>query len=669
MLTFSFGLLVATTAHADWKTDIGYDRLNLLAGSELPDLPTEGLTQVEATNSETLDRYLPDQTLSEFSGKTFTVKSASSDVSNHATTVAKNFYGSSSGIVSGDCPVDLYFANTWIGTDFLRLSSNSFPRTETSAIQNHSWIGNLTTISQAEESLRRLDYAISRDGFSCVVGMNNGSTTTVPQLLGQSYNSISVGLTNGNHSAGTTTVDGSGRSKPEIVAPHANYTSYATPMVSGAAALLHAKLTASPYSLTGADLPRVTKALLMAGARKDTVASWSNSSSAPLDSTYGAGELNIFLAYKTLSAGRVTSSSVTSYGTHGWAAESISDGTTKTYYFTVPQGSQSPPATASLTWHREVTTTSPLIWNGASSQLTNLNLKLHQANGLTLGSEITNSSSTVDNVELIYQPSLPPGDYAWVVEYVSSSSGSDPDTQYALAWQTLPVVSVSASDVSASEIDSSTGEITVTRSDDTTLPLLVTLTTGGTAVADTDYIAISTSITIPAGDSSITIPITPVSDDTAQGDRILTVQVSTDFTYTEDSSQTAEITIEDKPFDNWRFTNFDTTELADLTISGDIADPDSDNLQNLYEYALDLDPSLFNSTLLLDTESSGHITLTATKNPDATDITWSAEDSEDLETWDTAEIITDDGTTFKARDTSTTPGEGERFLRLKITRP
>jgi len=66
---------------------------------------------------------------------------------------------------------------------------------------------------------QRLDYAIVRDGFTAVVGVNNGDSTTLPELLSQSYNTISVGRSDGKHGHGLTVLDGQGRIKPELVVP------------------------------------------------------------------------------------------------------------------------------------------------------------------------------------------------------------------------------------------------------------------------------------------------------------------------------------------------------------------------------------------------------------------------------------------------------------------
>ena len=404
--------LSAVPLSADWKDEIGFTRLQSLAGAELPNSQTQGLTQVEAYPLNTTN-YAPNTTNSLFTGKAFILKSGASATSSHANSVATNFYSTSSQL-PGAAPVDLYSASDWITSDFLRFETTSVPATETRAVQNHSWIINTSwTSSQVEEANRRLDYAINQNGFVCVVGENNGASTTLPQFLGQSYHTISVGLSNGTHSAGFTAYDGNGRIKPDIVAP-SDLTSYATPMVAGAAGLLYAKLSVSPYSLSGTDRPRVVKALLLASATKSPI--WTNTNTRPLDLIYGAGQLNTYHAYSTLRSGKVTASASIQHGNRAWSAETVNGNSTKTYYFTIPAGAPSTPFSASLIWHREITSAlSGSFFNRTrtwSYALANLNLTLYHASGTTLGSQITKSESSVDNVELIHQSSLAPGDYA-----------------------------------------------------------------------------------------------------------------------------------------------------------------------------------------------------------------------------------------------------------------
>ncbi|MFT3991577.1 MAG: S8 family serine peptidase [Luteolibacter sp.] len=646
--------LVPFTAHADWQTEIGLTRLQTLNSDELPTNVSAGLTHVEATES---GNYAPDTTSSVFSGKTFNLKSGTSSTSSHANTVATNFYGTTS-CLPGTSTIDLYTASDWISSGFLNTGTTSTPATETRAVQNHSWIG---SSSYDSEILSRLDYAIDRDGFVCVVGVNNGTSTTLPNLLCQAYNTISVGLANGGHSAGLTTLTEADRQKPEIVAP-ATLTSYATPMVSGAAGLLYSKLTTA-YSLTGADRPRVIKALLMASATKNTLSSWSPGSTSPLDAVYGSGELNAYHAYSTLRSGRAAASSSSSTQPRGWAAESVTGNGSNTYYFSIPAGSSETPFSAALVWHRKVTTGNAGSTRTWTPSVNHLNLKLYQASGFTLGSLVKSSKNTVDNVQLIYQSALASGDYALVVESASTTA-----TTYGLAWHSLPTVSVIASSPTASESTGEAGVFTVTRTGDTTLPLYVPLVTGGTAVSGTHYTALPESVTIPADAASITISVVPVADDIPQGDRSVTLAVADDFALVHPATS-AEVTIQDRPADAWKFLNFTTEELADSAISGNTADPDHDSLCNLLEYALGLSPKTTSISPVSQSIDSGYLTLAVSKNTDATDLIWSAEVSEDLQNWSAATIITNTDSDFAARDPIATTEASKRFIRLKVTSP
>ncbi len=654
--------VVPATLMADWRVDIGFTRLQQLAYSELPVAPSQGLTQSEAWEDVNLTNYAPDTASALFSGKTFTLKSGASGISSHANSVATNFYGNAS-LIPGATPVDLYQADSWINAGFLKIDTTSVPLTEARAVQNHSWIGELSTVAFDTEASLRLDYAIDRDGFVCAVGENNGTSTILPRLMGQGYHTISVGLTNGNHSAGFTTLDVAERIKPDIVAPD-GLTSYATPMVAGTAGLLVARLEAAPYHLARADMPRVVKALLLASATKDTVASWSNTSSRPLDLRYGAGSLNAWNAYSILRSGNVTASNITQRGPCAWAAEEVGPSTTQTYFFNIPVGAPTTPFCAALTWHRNVTTQKSGQTRTWSASLANLNLRLYQANGFTLGTVLSESLSAVDNVELIYQPVLAPGDYALVVDNTSGTN-----TRYGFAWHSLPAVTVQAVNPIAREIDGQAGSIMITRTGDTTLQLYVPLSIGGTATPVTHYQALPSSVTIPPGLTTVTLQITPVSDQLAQGDRSVIVSIAADFALVRDPSQTGVVTIHDKPFDAWRFSNFTSDELTHSTISGETADPDADTLANLIEYALGLPPKSANSTPVVPIDLDGYLALAAYKSAAATDITWGAEISPDLTEWNPAVITLNNASTFEARDNVLRNAATQRFIRLKITRP
>src|SRR5205823_5356773 len=62
-------------------------------------------------------------------------------------------------------------------------------------------------------------------------------------------------------------------------------------------------------------------------------------------------------------------------------------------------------------------------------------------------------------------------------------------------------------------------------------PLTVSYATAGTATSGTDYIALSGSVTIPAGSSSAAIAVTPVDDALVEPNESIIVTVTSDSAY------------------------------------------------------------------------------------------------------------------------------------------
>ena len=671
-------LAATSTAWADWKDEVAYPRLV----STFSGVPTSVGTLTQAEAGDTAEtNYLPDPSNSEFTGKSIVNQSPGSGLSAHATTVGQFYYGSSTSVLPATPTIDVYSASYWIESDFLRFQSSSAPLTESNRVQNHSWISTAgLTEAQIAEIDQRLDFAINRDGFVAVVGVNNGSSNPLPALLCQAYNHLSVGLTTGNHSAGFTTYDGSGRIKPDIVAPGA-LTSYATPKVASVAGVLVARGLQSPHSLTGANIPRVVKALLLAGATKEEFSTWARTTARPLDLRYGAGELNALLSYRMLESGRATASGSALVRETGWASTSVSGGSQQTYFFEIPAGAASAPFSAALTWHRLVNDggVGP-AWSPSPVALVNLDLKLYAASGFTPGTLLDQSISTVDNVEHIYAPALAPGRYALVV---SSPSGAA-TTAYGLAWRATPTVTVAAATPVARELDGATGVFTLTRSGATNIPLLVPLSVGGTAQAGVNYTALPTSVVIPAGATSATVTVTPIGDALAQGDRTVVLSVAVDFSVAAGSPASATVTIQDKPYDAWRFAHFDSGQLADTGVSGDSADPDGDGFTNLLEYALGGDPLTADQppgapvAALGSDATDSWLTLTYVQPDGRGDLTYTVEWNSDLTAaWQSGSSVVTElsrtavagGQQVTVRANATLTAQPRQFLRLRVTRP
>jgi hypothetical protein len=412
-----------SSAVGGWKEDIGLtDLLNYL-GSSAPNGTGIHVSQIEAPIGT---NYVPNPTDPELAGKTFILNSGPSEASWHATTVAKNFYGTATGVAPGINSISCYEAGNYLGSGFLK-TGNSFapPAIETNHIQNHSWIGES---SYAQEAVRRFDYAISRDGFIGVVGLNNYATNPVPGLMAHTYNGITVGQSSGDHSRGGTTFDGVGRIKPDLVSPSAyGGVSHSVAVVSGAAALLLQTATANP-AFSNAQKPEVMKAILMAGATKQEFPSWSRTHTSPLDPVYGAGELNVYNSYLILTAGEQTASPNSMVSTTGWDYNSIGNNPV-VYFFEIQEGYTLNDFSVVLTWQRNVYDAQPGPQYNFQYTVANMSLQLYTAINYQLDSEIDWSDSPVDNVEHIYATQLTPGQYALVIR---SDTANQP---YGIAWQ------------------------------------------------------------------------------------------------------------------------------------------------------------------------------------------------------------------------------------------
>ena len=110
----------------------------------------------------------------------------------------------------------------------------------------------------------------------------------------------------------------------------------------------------------------------------------------------------------------------------------------------------------------------------------------------------------------------------------------------------LPTVTIAATDANASETGPDPGVFTFTRTGPTTLGLPINFTSGGTATNFFDYQTISSQVTIPAGQTSATVTITPVADALIEPAEtvVLTIDPSP-TTYLVGAQNTATVTIAD----------------------------------------------------------------------------------------------------------------------------
>ncbi len=424
---------VSSGAFADVFSDIRYTDLVARLGAATPTGAGVGVLQVEAPENAN-GSYAPNATLAEFAGKNFTLYSGSVAASGHATEVARNLFGNTLSVAPGVSDIHCWNVNGWIGNSYLKVGGTTVPAFPPAGVRvmNHSWIGSFGSTTNDNNGLRRVDFLANRDNLFLAVGVNNGAGSAGQPLLAYAYNAVAVGLANGNHSNSPTPagIDGPGRRKPDIVAPGA-FTSYATPVVGAAAALLIDAAGDDPATAGNPNAARAltVKTVMMAGTQHR--AAWSNGASTsgatrgvtatPLDPLYGADLLDVDRAHMILTAGEQGGLPAAQQSffapASGWDyIPSVVTGSSVYWSFRVHEPIDELSATAS--WFRQVAT------NFTATTLQDFDLRLWRLeNGIAMpltgdagvgvfASGNVASESTIDNVEHLHVRGLAAGDYA-----------------------------------------------------------------------------------------------------------------------------------------------------------------------------------------------------------------------------------------------------------------
>ena len=349
------------------------------------------------------NEYMPNIRDERFAGVNFMLRSGVTKVGGHAHATAKVLYGSR-GLAPGITKVNCYHAANWLKEGCLLAGTNKPPKFDGSDLMNHSWIAGQAN-AFTNSALRRLDYLIDTYDCIAVVGVNNGSKTSIPPMLASSYNGIAVGRENGQSSGGRTAVDGKGRGKPDLVAP-GGLTSFCTPVVSASAARMIQVAKSHPFAQE-ARKAQVIKAVLLAGAVKPP--HWRHSPQHPLDRHLGAGVVNVNHSYDILK--RDPSKPGMIDQPTGWSFFELSTRDMPSWYWDVPKDLEN--VTVTLVWHRRIDgrqltdrLTRKTVWL-ETPRMADLDIKFIS---LQEG-QIAVSKSNVDNVELIYVSKLKAGQY------------------------------------------------------------------------------------------------------------------------------------------------------------------------------------------------------------------------------------------------------------------
>jgi subtilase family serine protease len=113
-----------------------------------------------------------------------------------------------------------------------------------------------------------------------------------------------------------------------------------------------------------------------------------------------------------------------------------------------------------------------------------------------------------------------------------------------------PAVTVAASIATATEAGPVAGAFTFTRTGDTTQPLIVHYTVGGTATPGSDYLALSGVVSLDPGLASVTVPVMPIDDLAVEGNESVVASLASDPAYVIGSAGAAvTIVSNDSPSD------------------------------------------------------------------------------------------------------------------------
>jgi hypothetical protein len=236
----------------------------------------------------------------------------------------------------------------------------------------------------------------------------------------------------------------------------------------------------------------------------------------------------------------------------------------------------------------------------------------------------------------------------------------------------LPTVSVTASDPLAKESGLAAGAFTLTRAGDTSGPLTVQFTVGGSATSGADFAPLGTSAVIEAGQASKILPVTPLADTLAEGPETVALSLAASAAYVLGTPASAAVTIDDLPIDNWRFAHFGVN-ANNPAMAGDLIDWEGDGATTLLEYATGTSPLLADAALPVLGSEPGFLTLTYRRALAATDVLFGIEETLDFANWTDAnpaqEVVSDNGVIRVMKARVPMGSAGQKALHLRVTRP
>lgn len=171
------------------------------------------------------------------------------------------------------------------------------------------------------------------------------------------------------------------------------------------------------------------------------------------------------------------------------------------------------------------------------------------------------------------------------------------------------------------------------------------------------------------GDGTFAPVQNPVKNFTAPGTYPVRLSVSDNSGHVTQRELTIDVRL---GFDRWREVYFTTDELANLAISGPLADAESDGLTNLAEYELGTNPKAADGAIVTANVLDNGLTMTFPRAKYANSASVAVEAAEQLAgPWQTGltteEVIADDGIVETIAAASSAKGGATRYMRLRIS--
>lgn len=142
---------------------------------------------------------------------------------------------------------------------------------------------------------------------------------------------------------------------------------------------------------------------------------------------------------------------------------------------------------------------------------------------------------------------LAPGSYTVQVSGVNATTGVSLVELYDVTPAGTTTVSVAATQASIDESGKSVGNVTFTRTGDTSTALLINYSVGGTATNGIDYQGLGGTVTLPSGATSVVVEVRPYVDTSVESTETVTLTLLAGTGYAVGSSTGATVSIADTP--------------------------------------------------------------------------------------------------------------------------